>query len=570
MAKITRMQQRRGLHRDLPLPLKPGEFGLTTDTRELFIGNDTTDALGGIQNKTVQVGNVVDGYSHANSLLSNKIVEFTVKRSIISSQTGTGPFSIQKIHSGLSALAAHASGVALETGINDQTLKIYKYSPANYNHKKLLPGDPDGTPIVQGDYNITGTNSLNLVKALVSTDIVYVVYFNKKDLETYLINEFNTDYDGSGGDLTDLTLKLSTDQLYFDESTGEGFIGLNETQYSQNHPNAAGALSGSNKPVKSWLQDWISSASNKLNGAFVTLGATFYSNSSLTGGKGIAKFGDDTDGDSTAESTVPTYSWDGDLGFTTRSHTAAVNMSRFFNHSWLMEGSTPTRELSHLRSNIKVITETNTGDLWANVAIGNPSIRSCGPTSASGSNDARGSQTMRPLGSGPLTNQGNLGSIFYDVSGTRNLEMDYVIEWYDAGPLTYHVVRTGKASISMPMLADGTNLYGHGLILDQWNEMDIKSASGAVSFAVGAEFDLGVIVAKHVTSYGDPVIENDLSLSSGDFQTKYGTAGKVLNTDYFLADNDTTSSTYGKYFGFLTYSNTRPVDAHIRFINKRF
>ena len=43
MAKVTRMQQRRGLHRDLPVPLKPGEIGLTTDTRELFIGNDTSD-----------------------------------------------------------------------------------------------------------------------------------------------------------------------------------------------------------------------------------------------------------------------------------------------------------------------------------------------------------------------------------------------------------------------------------------------------------------------------------------------------------------------------------------------
>ena len=563
------MQQRRGLHRDLPLPLQPGEFGLTTDTRELFIGNDTTDALGGIQNKTVQVGNVVDGYSHAHSLLSNQIIEFTVKRSIIFSQTGIGPFTIQKIHSGLSALAAHASGVALETGINDQTLKIYKYSPANYNHKKLLPGDPDGEPIVQGDYNISGTNSLNLVQALVSNDIVYVVYLNKKDLENYLITEFNTDYDGAGSDLTDLTLQLSTDQLYFDESTGEGFIGLNQSQIpkvdnSTNFPLPNNATSASNKSIMEWLQEWISSASNKLNGAFVTLGSTFYSDDSLTGGKGIAKFGDD------GTSTVPTYSWDSDLGFTTRSHTAAVNMSKFFNQSWLMEGSAPTRELSHLRSNIKVITETNTGDLWANVAIGNPTIRECGPTSASGTNDARGSQTMRPLGSSSLTNQGNLGSVFYDTSGTRSLEMDYVIEWYD-DPVSYHVVRTGKVIISMPMLADGTNAYGHGLILDQWNEMDIKNSTGAVSLAVGADFDLGVIVAKHVTLYGDPIVEDDITaLSSAAFQAKYGTTGVVLNTDYFLADNESTSSSYGKYFGFITYSNTRPVSAHIRFINKRF
>jgi len=680
VAKITRMQQRRGLHRDLPLPLQPGEFGLTTDTRELFIGNDTTDALGGIQNKTVQVGNVVDGYSHAHSLLSNQIIEFTVKRSIIFSQTGIGPFTIQKIHSGLSALAAHASGVALETGINDQTLKIYKYSPANYNHKKLLPGDPDGEPIVQGDYNISGTNSLNLVQALVSNDIVYVVYLNKKDLENYLITEFNTDYDGAGSDLTDLTLQLSTDQLYFDESTGEGFIGLNQSQIpkvdnSTNFPLPNNATSASNKSIMEWLQEWISSASNKLNGAFVTLGSTFYSDDSLTGGKGIAKFGDD------GTSTVPTYSWDSDLGFTTRSHTAAVNMSKFFNQSWLMEGSAPTRELSHLRSNIKVITETNTGDLWANVAIGNPTIRECGPTSASGTNDARGSQTMRPLGSSSLTNQGNLGSVFYDTSGTRSLEMDYVIEWYD-GPVTYHVVRTGKATISMPMIAAGTNVYGYGLILDQWNEMNIMNPTGAINFAVGAEFDLGVIVSSMVTKYGDPVIvkdyrgasvqitnatqanpvvissanhgfrngdkvtisnvegmtelngntytvaglsdygiypelygtENTFELSGIDgtaftawstpvadtptahggalidtaFNTKYGVTVSVSQasreisadatfvtnfaseTQVFWADNDLTSSSYGKYFGFITYSNTRPVSAHIRFINKRF
>ena len=53
MAKITKMQQRRGLRRNLPLPLAPGEFGLATDSRELFIGNDVTDSLSGIQNRTM-------------------------------------------------------------------------------------------------------------------------------------------------------------------------------------------------------------------------------------------------------------------------------------------------------------------------------------------------------------------------------------------------------------------------------------------------------------------------------------------------------------------------------------
>ena len=584
MAKITRMQQRRGLHRDLPLPLKPGEIGLTTDTRELFIGNDTADALGGIHNKTVQVGNVNGGYSHVNSLLTNNIIEFTVKRSIILGQTGVGPFTVERIHSNLSSLGS--GSITLETGINDQTLIIHKYSPVNYSHKKLLPGDPDGAPIVIGDYNITGTDQLNLVEALVSNDIVYVVYLNKKDLETNLISAFNTDFDLGGTDLTDLTLKLSVDQLYFDESTGEGVIGLNNAQITNTSYTGAGG-----KTVKTWLQEWITSASNAINAAFVTEGSAYYSNTSLRGGKGIARFGDDSDGDSTAESAIPSYTFDSDLGFTTRSHVAAINMAKFLNHSWLREGSTPTRELSHLRSNIKIVTENNAGDLWSNIAIGNPLTRECKPTNVAGAsgNQVRGTQTMRLLGSSSTTNQINIGGVYYNTSGTRNLEMDYVIEWYDGTP-TYHVVRTGKATVSMPMLADGTNVYGHALILDQWNEMDIMNTTGAISFAVGADFDLGVVVSPIVTIYGDPVITNDYAgtsaLSDAAFNTKYGVTPSVVllsrdttaemdaavtaDTQVFWADGDSTSATYKQYFGFITYSNTRPVSGHIRFINKRF
>ena len=79
MAKIYRMQQRRGLHRDLPIPLKPGEIALTTDTREVYIGNETSDALGGVHNKTVQIGTVKGGVTHSNSMLSNNIIEFIIE-----------------------------------------------------------------------------------------------------------------------------------------------------------------------------------------------------------------------------------------------------------------------------------------------------------------------------------------------------------------------------------------------------------------------------------------------------------------------------------------------------------
>ena len=48
--KITRMQQRRGLKQDLPKPLRPGEIGFATDSRQIYIGADTKDAVSDIYN----------------------------------------------------------------------------------------------------------------------------------------------------------------------------------------------------------------------------------------------------------------------------------------------------------------------------------------------------------------------------------------------------------------------------------------------------------------------------------------------------------------------------------------
>ena len=319
MAKITKMQQRRGLRRDLPLPLAPGEFGLATDSRELFIGNDVTDSLSGIHNRTVQIGFFATGFDFTNSNLQNNITEFIVKRDIITGVTGIGPtpstgFQILALHSGLSTAANHASGVKLEGGINDQSLTVHKYSPSNSSHAKLMPGDPDGTPVTINDYKIISNDEIQFTKALVATDIIYVVHLTKKDLETYLINAFNASYDtpaGSGNALTVLTQKIDLSQLYFDQSTGEGFVGFNDSQIpkadnSTNVPNAGVATSATNKSVKEWFEEYLIHASNKLNGAISGLGNAYWGNGDGTtanisndGGRGVAKFGQD------AETTVP-------------------------------------------------------------------------------------------------------------------------------------------------------------------------------------------------------------------------------------------------------------------------
>lgn len=35
---ISRIQQRRGLKQELPQPLRPGEIGFATDSRQVYIG----------------------------------------------------------------------------------------------------------------------------------------------------------------------------------------------------------------------------------------------------------------------------------------------------------------------------------------------------------------------------------------------------------------------------------------------------------------------------------------------------------------------------------------------------
>ena len=345
-------------------------------------------------------------------------------------------------------------------------------------------------------------------------------------------------------------------------------------QTTQNHPTPASPLSSSNKPIKDWFDAYVSSATNAINSAITGLGTAYWGDGDGTtvaisnnGGRGVAKFGDDT------ETTVPSYVVDGDAGFPLRSHRAAVNMSKFFNHNWLAEGTDPTKQLSHVRSNVKVMTESNIGDVFADIVVGNPTEKTIGVTSVSGSNATNGTQIFRPVGSSLTTTQTLMGVVYFDTATATSVYMSYTASFTDSvSSPTYHVLRVGQASSSMPVVpGTSLNTYGHGLILDLWNEVDMFSSTGAISpFSASQEFELGVVVASKVTIKGDPVIENDLTLSVADFNTKYGTTDKTLGSQIFYIDNDSQSPTYQKYFGFLLYKNTRSVDGTIKFIQERF
>ena len=72
------MQQRRGQKQDLPKPLRPGEIGFATDSRQIYIGADTTDAVSDIYNKTGNFEKTASAQSTTASLANVQMIKFNV------------------------------------------------------------------------------------------------------------------------------------------------------------------------------------------------------------------------------------------------------------------------------------------------------------------------------------------------------------------------------------------------------------------------------------------------------------------------------------------------------------
>ena len=72
---ISRMQQRRGLKQDLPQPLRPGEFGFTVDSQQLYIGADPDQAPA--YNKTSIYENTTGAVDEANTIMNNQMIYVT-------------------------------------------------------------------------------------------------------------------------------------------------------------------------------------------------------------------------------------------------------------------------------------------------------------------------------------------------------------------------------------------------------------------------------------------------------------------------------------------------------------
>lgn len=75
---VSRIQHRRGLKQDLPQPLRPGEIGLATDSRQLYIGGDPTNPATADYHSVSYYENTLSAKDHVASIANNNIVAFNV------------------------------------------------------------------------------------------------------------------------------------------------------------------------------------------------------------------------------------------------------------------------------------------------------------------------------------------------------------------------------------------------------------------------------------------------------------------------------------------------------------
>lgn len=75
---IARQQQRRGLKQNLPQPLRAGEFGFATDSRQVYIGSDTADVNSAQYNKHSIFENTLNAQAITQSIANVNLIFFNV------------------------------------------------------------------------------------------------------------------------------------------------------------------------------------------------------------------------------------------------------------------------------------------------------------------------------------------------------------------------------------------------------------------------------------------------------------------------------------------------------------
>lgn len=237
--KIARFQNRRGLKQDLPKPLRPGEIGFATDSRQIYIGADTTDATAQTFNKTAVFEQTILAQATTESLANVQIIKFTVPHKFYNKGDFDG---VTDTYSWLPTanVSVVDSNTVFRTGdtVYTNALTGLAFQPSDITVVK------NGVPLVESasatilsgkDYFFTaGTNAvtahaLKLRTSPAGSEEIGVVYYGNAMIIEALGNT-EIGVTGSTGFYTAYSIpsyrELNNTNVRVTPDTGVGFLGL--------------------------------------------------------------------------------------------------------------------------------------------------------------------------------------------------------------------------------------------------------------------------------------------------------------------------------------------------------
>lgn len=251
---ISRMQQRRGNRVDLPQPLRPGEIGLASDSKEVFIGLDPSIGITKQNANSININNVVGGYSYASGYLDNNIIRIVLpsKRLAPGTFDGTSNSSVYTPNSSSNqthgkTVFGTAVGSSSVVNVFDNAffqstdLTVTKNGTLlSTNSVRTTANLLSNEYIVSSETNSkTGNHTITFGTQPTGSDDFTVSYYDNVDIISAIVDSSSdntigsTDIQGfyqqyfTGTNIPD-TRKLSNAYILADHVTGTAFIGLED------------------------------------------------------------------------------------------------------------------------------------------------------------------------------------------------------------------------------------------------------------------------------------------------------------------------------------------------------
>lgn len=251
---ISRMQQRRGNRVDLPQPLRPGEIGLASDSKEVFIGLDPAIGITKQNANAVNINNIVGGYSYANGYLNNNFIRLILPSKRLSPGTFDGTSNSSIYTPSSASNQTHGKTVF---GTNVGATNIVNVFDNAFFQSTDITVTKNGTLLTTNATRTTAnllssefiissdTNSKTANHTIVfgtqptGSDDFTVTYYNNADIISAIVDSSSdstigsTDVQGfyqqyfTGTNIPD-TRKLSNAYILADHVTGTAFIGLED------------------------------------------------------------------------------------------------------------------------------------------------------------------------------------------------------------------------------------------------------------------------------------------------------------------------------------------------------